>query len=476
MGSGIDFDRFIYERPTFNVQNTLPANTYHQLIVLGNGFDKACGLHSSFWEFFEPRMEIIKSLEEKYPGDGMTCAQALRDAGITAWDVVLYLRKEFTAKGAEIKWCDVESVIADVMNMDPEGEDDLEIDGDKRVDLGELSSYFYYSKKHSGIRDVNAYADQISNAAAACITELENGENLPEDGGEEEWQQAQAAYDEANFLLPNPYAEYVAQFLLDMHPSLIGADEQAISNALMEERHLLEAEFNRYLSADVAASRVYEELSGDLLVKMFAHDSRLLSGSEDDEQALSILSFNYTNPNVPVRIGKKMDVELINIHGKLGEEVIFGADGSKCLSDTNAAKFSKTYRVLELERPDRFNSIAFSPATGGIGWTETVAIKFFGHSLARADYSYFQSIFDIVDLYGGDVRLYFFYTHHGDNDRQELLSQVGKLLEEYGRTLDNEAHGRNLMHKLMLENRLIIKELPAKSLNQGQLNQEKEHE
>ena len=41
----------------------LPRNTYYQLVILGNGFDRACGLRSSFWGFFEPRMEPIKKIE-----------------------------------------------------------------------------------------------------------------------------------------------------------------------------------------------------------------------------------------------------------------------------------------------------------------------------------------------------------------------------------------------------------------------------
>ena len=40
------------------------------------------------------------------------------------------------------------------------------------------------------------------------------------------------------------------------------------------------------------------------------------------------------------------------------------------------------------------------------------------------------------------------------------MSQVIKLLDAYGRTLDNKDHGNNLIHKLLIEGRLAVKELP----------------
>ena len=37
------------------------------------------------------------------------------------------------------------------------------------------------------------------------------------------------------------------------------------------------------------------------------------------------------------------------------------------------------------------------------------------------------------------------------------LPRVTKLLTEYGKTLDYEDHGRNLMHKLMIKGRLEVR-------------------
>ena len=41
------------------------------------------------------------------------------------------------------------------------------------------------------------------------------------------------------------------------------------------------------------------------------------------------------------------------------------------------------------------------------------------------------------------------------------MSGVVRLLTKYGETLDNADHGRNLIHKLLLEGRLAVKLVPG---------------
>ena len=41
-----------------------------------------------------------------------------------------------------------------------------------------------------------------------------------------------------------------------------------------------------------------------------------------------------------------------------------------------------------------------------------------------------------------------------------MMDRVVHLLTSYGNTLDNKDHGRNLIHKLLLEGRLSVRELP----------------
>lgn len=86
--------------------------------------------------------------------------------------------------------------------------------------------------------------------------------------------------------------------------------------------------------------------------------------------------------------------------------------------------------------------------------------KVFGHSLAKADFAYFQAIFDIVDLYTGPVELVLFFKSYCETAREELLLNISRLLDSYGASMNSRDHGKNLMHRLILEGRLSVVELP----------------
>lgn len=68
------------------------------------------------------------------------------------------------------------------------------------------------------------------------------------------------------------------------------------------------------------------------------------------------------------------------------------------------AEYSSTARCRS-SGPDIRNSLIQSPRK-----RQHPLIKFYGHSLGTADYSYFQAIFDQIDLYGGNTTLYFLHA------------------------------------------------------------------
>ena len=72
-------------------------------------------------------------------------------------------------------------------------------------------------------------------------------------------------------------------------------------------------------------------------------------------------------------------------------------------------------------------------------------------------------------LYEGNTRLVFFFrpfrTASGEERsenaaRAEMMGRAIKLLVAYGKTLDNKDHGKNLIHKLLIEGRLSVTLLP----------------
>lgn len=78
--------------------------TQHQLIVLGNGFDLECGLHSRFADFEKARLKIVELSSIAKDTNGESFIQRLRKNGITAWDVIL-------AGDVYRSWSDIESAI-----------------------------------------------------------------------------------------------------------------------------------------------------------------------------------------------------------------------------------------------------------------------------------------------------------------------------------------------------------------------------
>lgn len=113
--------------------------------------------------------------------------------------------------------------------------------------------------------------------------------------------------------------------------------------------------------------------------------------------------------------------------------------------------------MLKAARGVPSGSIAY-PSQGGDG-LKTSSIVFFGHSLSRADYSYFESICSTVDLYNGHTSLVFLYSNYAKGVRESEVAKVLALLDYYGSSLGIAGRSNNLARKLMLEGRLVVREI-----------------
>ncbi len=172
-----------------------------------------------------------------------------------------------------------------------------------------------------------------------------------------------------------------------------------------------------------------------------------------------VLNFNYTSI---MSAGKKYfedksrqwKIVENNVHGRYDLVTVFGMDQKGLNANEPTFKFTKTFRKMMEKKIGNYT----------LPLREDIEeIIFFGHSLAEADYSYFQSLFDYCDLYGGKAKLIFKYGFYGDLARglqtANQIDNIMKLLESYGKSMDNKTHGENLKHKLLLENRLRIEEI-----------------
>lgn len=239
---------------------------------------------------------------------------------------------------------------------------------------------------------------------------------------------------------------------------------------LLSELNKLEQKFVEYLEGIVDED--YQRRAVLLYLDLSFQDISSITGARPNKGNLSdsILSFNYTQP-----ITEDMS-EIFNtcrnIHGNMNEgRVIFGIDsldtsGRGLLNDPMLAAFTKTYRIMKNAHPSPrhiFDNVGAAISKKGC----VDVIKIFGHSLGEADYSYFQSIFDQVNLYSSNVVLIFYYISYPGVDAEKYYQAVIKLMSRYAATLNNSAHGKNLIHKLILEDRLSVSELIRKQSCKG---------
>jgi len=208
-----------------------------------------------------------------------------------------------------------------------------------------------------------------------------------------------------------------------------------------------------YLASQLERNLILERQQNKLLDEMLG-----------ESECAHIMTFNYTYP------GSKFNESMISfVHGKwLDKNIIIGVDPANNLSFKNGMTtfrdlgskelFTKTYRKMILDakrgKPDKALK------------KEIDLITFYGHSFGEQDYSYFQSLFDFYSLYDSDIILEFLYSEYdgepGKKNTKQLeknLKRIYKLINEYGETLSNKDHGKNLLHKLLLEGRLVIKQI-----------------
>ena len=377
------------------------------MFVIGNGFDLACGLKSSFADFFAPRIQAIlkkSAVEGSSVYTAQMLASATNDLDYTVWDLVVIKRnRDLSAVGKGTLWADFESMIEQQLVLKSPGA------GLPKRNLIDQLAYDITNRFSSG-------SSSISKRKAL-----------------------------------NAEAAYLANEL--GHRSI---SNEAAHQFYYDELKGLEAQFLDYLKAEVVENRAGYLVRAQRLLDILIDQSE--SEKSSSVSTISLLNFNYTDPTMGYH-----DVNLTNIHGSLRlGEVVMGIDGRELIDVDRTMSFTKTYRLMTLPPLKAGTLVQSSDYLSG----KTTVIKFFGHSLAKADYSYFQALFDGLNLYSGSIRLVFYCRDYRNADgtiihtKARTVSAVKDLLTEYSWTLDNRDHGRNLIHKLLIEGRLSIVELP----------------
>jgi hypothetical protein len=398
-----------------------------QLLIIGNGFDLACGLKSTYKDFFDNYLKSISSNNSKM-----------------YWEQYFKKISYLNNNNDDYSWTDIETqIFMQLQNIEFLIENNL------------LKSKYYVNK--------NELKEQIN----FILTESNKNTNLD-------------SLMNTFYLLYSIFEYSIIDNSLKLNNVL-----SKIKNDLLK----LEGHFTKYLRNEIQnanskietnnenATNIYTEnsyfiksrilLATLLLFHMNVDETpfyvppiEILQNRNDSKRLIDdldvnflsnfgkvenyVLSFNYTQP-FQFR-------NLRNIHGNLNNEnIIFGIDYDKVNTffSNQPTQFTKSYRILE----NKINSDIVIPS-------DINKILFYGHGLGEADYSYFQAIFDTVDLYHGKTQLVFFWNNFNDEEQYNIqVERVTNLIEKYGQTFSNKDHGRNLFTKLLLENRIIFEQI-----------------
>lgn len=371
-----------------------------ELIVLGNGFDISCGLKSRYADFYEYRYTF--TFFNRIDNLLRTGNEDLSE--INFWDIILASPDIENVR--DVNWKDIESILAEYLII---------------------------------INNQDAYYEQWINY---YNHDRYNNQQAPKGNG---------INNKIHFVIVAlariSHKKYNRLFNLK---EVTKEDRQNfVADVLMDELRKYEVAFKEYLNKEIRENKEYAALCSKKIDMLVTADKDRVNVAIPSLK-VQILSFNYTRPFQLSAAGKINGLK--NVHGSLEKSnIVFGIDEFSEAA-TEFVKFTKTYRTLAMTK--EFSEKLYSK--------DLNTIKFFGHSLGEADYSYFQSIFDGVDLYGSEVRLIFYYSRFHENDtdnnreEESLYQRITKLFKRYGETRGNSYHGKNLMHKLILEGRISI--------------------
>ena len=371
-----------------------------QLIVLGNGFDLASGLKSTYYDFF----------------DYIYGQQIVNTSSNNFWYDIF---KNYKQESIE-NWADIEEqILIQLKNIEYLYNEKILIEGRGG---SETSSLAESEHKESNIPN-NLYVTlEVLLRYFVKVRSEKTTQNILKKQLlilEDDFRKYLLSITKNNADDGIHYKYYMKSKVLNKYIQLCNSSESHNSDLVSKlEDTTLYNQYSLLNKFDETLSKVYKEKNSDKNL---------------------VLTFNYT---------KVWDVENIrNIHGDLDNgNIIFGIDYDKLNNNFKKApiEFSKSYRVLENGLISTFDISS-----------DIDIIKIYGHGLGKADYSYYQSIFDSIDLYHGKTKVMFFWSDYEGKEKEQIhknfVKGVTNLIEEYGTTFSNKDHGRNSCERIVFE-------------------------
>lgn len=376
--------------------------TTENLLIIGNGFDLSSGLRSSYTNFFESNLIKKKNviLEEYYTNaEYFKNMTPVLDEYVIKKDLIIGFVEQNVYLFQNPQIC--------FWNL---------------IFRNQYSKHPSWNNIEQKIEDIVCNSPLIRNNAEKILSAYYNMETAL-----------------GNIILSE---NDMFNFELAVYIMQNKTGKQDIYDFLLEELKIFELQFCAYLSKEVANNEFYQSNVKKLLNKFNLKSS-------------NVINFNYTT----IKGAENVKFES-NVHGSLkNRNIIFGIDLANLDKLDKGLKFSKTYRKMHAFEEVTINY--YNPES--LLSRSIERISFYGHSLNSSDYSYFQSIFDFYEVYSSGISLVFYYSIYDDRQtkliKESYTNAVINLLNTYGETMANKYHGKNFLHKLMLENRVILKEI-----------------
>lgn len=445
-------------------------NTFNQIIIIGNGFDLACGLHSSYDDFFE----FIFNNEDYSDFDYVNLSKKFNNI----WELIFIYAKQhpITTSGLNFyfQWHDVDNVFRS------SADDDTKL----QEAANTLSRYTNAACPWQDVENIiQRCVSSTDEHFAECNPEtIYFAMKFPEKYSDDSISLAiaQLLTTRYRFDLDNIASDAKSLDLQQgngVKSSYWTREENLIALAYLIELHEFEKIFVKYLNNQITQLPKYLQNARNLYFNI-SNYSDMETGSTDKKDC--ILSFNYTTPLLEIIKQDDDDKELENrlwvqknVHGTLTTPVtdlespiIFGIDGFDADGKRNPKVnqiFSKSYRQLNLEKqwlPDNMNNPRRTIIDPIHFNTKINCIKIYGHSLGEADYSYFKTIFDSVNLVNGNTVLYILYAKGHKPDSMAIYRLLDRYSDEvYRNRMTGSATRIDILQKLLVEDRIRLREI-----------------
>lgn len=239
----------------------------------------------------------------------------------------------------------------------------------------------------------------------------------------------------------NENVDILAAFIFMKNNNSFFGNEQAFYDFLLDQLKTFEKSFGNYIKN---ATSIYKNdmSSGERA----GNRTALINELCNVKNLVSADTFNYDAPQI-----EGSGIEFHHINGNC-ENPIFGIDSDTIPADDPRYMFTKTYRRMSLDM--------LCDKRRDLGEFHNVIV--FGHSLNKADYNYFFTIFDklnIVDI-SSDSKVVFAYQIYDEQAKYKIESDLRKnismLFQEYSKYKFGNDHSGRLLDQLTIQGKIII--------------------